>query len=152
MRLSLWVAAVAVGMLVISAIAAPSEPVAGAPGRALCVGHVHTVPSHVKIGGAFTIFGDHFTCKTPNNLLYHAAVILYRPHIGFTIFTAAVNQNGSYQVHTHMPKVLSSEAVLSGGKDVTVTTRPGTYYLTVRLSDVYLPPPTQSSAHLTVTG
>lgn len=137
-------------LTVLAALAAIPCLNAAPADAAECIGHLKARPASVHVGGTFTLMGDHFSCKTPANHLFSAAVILYRPRLGFTIFTSTVSANGTYRIHVRMPKTLTAEAVLSGGKDAQVAARPGVYYLTVRLSDVYLPPPAQSLAHLTV--
>jgi len=143
-------------LTVLAALAAmpclSAAPASAAASSALCIGHLKARPASVRVGGIITLIGDHFSCKTPTNQMFHAAVILYRPHLGFTIFTSAVSANGTYRITARMPKMLTAESMLNGGKDLLVAAKPGVYYLTVRLSDVYLPPPAQALAHLTVTG
>lgn len=129
---------------------APISPADAAPERALCVGHLHVVPGTVHLGAFFTIRGSAFTCQTPAGRLYPAAVILYKPHLGFKILTTAVGTDGTYAIRLRMPRSLMAATALSGGSSAAVAATPGLYYLTVRLSDVYLPPPAQALAHLRV--
>jgi hypothetical protein len=137
-------------VLLVSLLAPLSLRAEAEPARALCVGRLHVSPATVRIGGAFTVRGTGFTCRTPNRLLFHAAVILYQPGLGFAIFTAAVDPSGRYAIAAHMPRMVTAEDVLQGRPYRHVPTRPGTYYLTVRLSDVYLPPPADALAQIRV--
>lgn len=121
------------------------------PASALCVGRLRVTPSAVHVGARFNIRGTGFTCRTPNKQLYHAAVIMYQPRLGFAIFTAAVPASGRYTISARMPRLLTAAGVLQGHRYAQTATKPGVYYFTVRLSDVYLPPPADALAHVRVT-
>lgn len=122
----------------------------GAPSAATCVGRLRITPGAVHIGGAFKAHGSGFTCRAADGRLFQAAVIMYQPRLGFAIFTSAVSASGRYTITLRMPRTLTSVAVLQGHPYRSVATKPGTYYFTVRLADVYLPPPADALAHVRV--
>src|SRR5947209_16467461 len=107
---------------------------ARSPRAARCWGALQVTPMQVSIGGSFAVQGSRFTCTAPNDKLFPtAALIFYRPALGFAIFTLRVQANGTYGRSIRVPARLRAVSALSGGPDRNVSTRPGTYYLAIRL-------------------
>lgn len=116
-----------------------------------CWGPVRAVPASVLIGGQVTLSGGRFHCTSPmGGLLPQAAFILYRPGVGFHVYTVHVGPHGAYRRTVTIPVHLRSVDAINGGPGHRVATRPGTYYLAVRLFDVALPPVSQAAARITV--
>jgi hypothetical protein len=117
----------------------------------LCTGTLRATPAVVHVHGLLTLRGAGFTCKTPSGHLFpSAALILYRPSLGFAIYTVHVAAGGTYLLRVRVPAKLIAAASLNGGQERTLPTRPGTYYLTLRLFDVALPPPAEALAHVAI--
>ncbi len=137
--------------LLTGGIAAAQPGMAGAAGQGSCLGTVRVTPSPVHIGRTLTFSGSHFACKDPAGKLFPSVeAFLYQPHLGFTSFTLKVAPNGTYHQRAIMPAKLLAESTLTSGSQRMVAARPGQYYVSLRLFDVYLPPPSQADARVTV--
>jgi len=122
-----------------------------------CLGSVHVVPGAVHIGAFLTISGQRFSCRTPIGTLFPvAAVIIYQQRLGFLVVNAhikAVSAKaavGSWMLKLRMPATLTAANAISGGPLVKVATKPGMYYVSLRLSDLAMPPPSETQAHFLV--
>jgi hypothetical protein len=116
-----------------------------------CLGTLQVRPSTIHLGGTFTLRGSHFTCRSPHGTLFPSVgVIMYQPHVGFTVFTVHVRHNGTYYRTITMPRRLMAASVLTGGGTRRIAARPGIYYFAVSLFDVETPPPSQALAHVRV--
>jgi hypothetical protein len=129
----------------------PAHAAPGTVGTNSCWGPMKVQPKTVPIGTRFSIAGRDFDCKSPNGkLLPSAAVIFYQPKIGFYLIQIKVEPNGSYKRSIAVPRKLRAMSTLLKGGNRRVATKPGTYYLVVRLFDVSIVPPSQADAHIKV--
>lgn len=121
------------------------------PSHHSCFGTLTVTPSFVRVGEKLLLRGRGFTCKAPTGKLFSAApVFLYRPHLGFRIFRVPVARSGLYRRTIVVPAKLTAVSAISGGRFKKVSTRPGTYYLSISLFDVHLDPINQALAHVRI--
>jgi hypothetical protein len=118
-----------------SGLARAQEAAVGA-----CMGKVKVSPNPVHVGAWFTVTGAHFSCKDMANVVYPVvSVIIFQPKLGFVIYTPHV-RHGAYTVHVHFPAKLTNVGAINGQPSKSVATRPGQYYVDIRLSDVSVDP------------
>jgi len=115
-----------------------------------CTGYLRPAQSRVHIGGSLLLRGHAYNCKGPAGFIPSAAIVLYKPNYGYAGFRIAVARNGTYTLRIRIPTKLFAASGLLTGKRTVVPARPGTYYFTVRVFDMYLPPPKGADAHVVV--
>lgn len=116
-----------------------------------CWGQVRVAPASIGVGETLTISGMHFRCTSPQGgMLPAATIFLYRPGLGFHGFTVHVQKNGTYTRQVTIPAHLRAVSAINGGPNRSVVTRPGRYYLAVRLFDVSLPAPARADAQVRI--
>jgi hypothetical protein len=105
-----------------------------------CMGKVKVSPNPVHVGDWFTVTGSGFSCKDMADKVYPVvSVIIFQPKRGFAIYTPHVS-HGGYKVHVHFPAKLTNVGAINGKPSKSVATRPGQYYVDIRLSDVSVDP------------
>lgn len=121
--------------------------------KASCFGTMRVSPATVHMGSLLQISGAHFTCRTPKNKLFpQATIFLYRPKVGFAAWNVHVQGNGTYSKQIHVPPKISPVSAATSGSKQKVATKPGMYYLSLRLVDLAMPTAAQAFAHVTIVG
>lgn len=136
----IWLLRAAGALVLVAGLGAPLSGPAHArqAGAGLCMGKVRVSPNPVHVGAWLTVKGTGFTCKEPSGAIFPtAAVIIFLPNYGFTIYTAHVS-HGGYTVHVRFPAKLTNASAIMGKPAVSVATHPGIYYIDIRLMDVAL--------------
>ncbi len=120
-------------------------------GSASCFGSLQATPNPVRIGHYLQLRGAGFTCKSAKGRpLKIAAVFLYQPNKAFFIYSVHIRTDGTYSARVFIPRQLIAAASIYSGHQKRVNTRPGTYYLGIRVASVALPLVSQALATIHV--